>query len=240
YWRVASDEINYRRFFEITDLAGVRQEDRTVFEATHGLILRLAKKGGIDGLRIDHPDGLADPQQYLERLQETFRRPWVVVEKILADHEAMRSDWPVHGETGYRFVNLLTGVFIDTSAESRFDRIYERFTGERERFEDISIRSRHLIMATTLAAELLMLSSWLARIAAGNRLTRDFTQSGLSKALADVAARFPVYRSYVSERGVSESDRRWIDWEIKAVMRQSLIADPRVFYILHVCFTILA
>jgi len=238
YWRVASDEINYRRFFEITDLAGVRQEDRTVFEATHGLILRLAKKGGVDGLRIDHPDGLSDPQQYLEQLQETFRRPWVVVEKILADHEAMRSDWPVHGETGYRFVNLLTGVFIDASAESRFDLIYQRFTGERQSFEDIAIRSRHLIMATTLAAELLMLSSWLARIAAGNRFTRDFTQSGLSKALADVAARFPVYRSYVSERGVKDSDRRWIDWAIKAAKRQSLIADPSVFDFIHGVLTL--
>ena len=238
YWRVASDEINYRRFFEITDLAGVRQEDRTVFEATHGLILRLAKKGGVDGLRIDHPDGLSDPQQYLERLQETFRRPWVVVEKILADHEQLRSDWPVHGETGYRFVNLLTGVFVDAENEGRFDRIYQRFTGQYERFEDISIRSRHLIMATTLAAELLMLSGWLARIAAGNRLTRDFTQSGLSKALADIAARFPVYRSYVSERGVADSDRRWIDWAVKAAKRGSLIADPSIFDFIHGVLTL--
>src|SRR3954467_9402348 len=163
YWRVASDDINYRRFFEITDLAGIRIEDKTVFEATHALIHRLAKRGGIDGLRIDHPDGLSDPQQYLERLQEAFGRPWVVVEKILAEHEQLKSDWPVHGETGYRFVNLLTGVYIDQAAEGLFDRIYQRFTGERLSFEDIAIRSRHLIMATTLAAELLMLSSWLPR-----------------------------------------------------------------------------
>ncbi|HUQ75262.1 MAG TPA: malto-oligosyltrehalose synthase [Burkholderiales bacterium] len=240
YWRVASDEINYRRFFEITDLAGVRQEDRTVFEATHALIRRLAKNGGVDGLRIDHPDGLADPQQYLGQLQESFSRPWVVVEKILAEHEAMPSAWPVHGETGYRFVNLLTGVFIDPQAESRFDRIYQRFTGERQGFAEMSIQSRHLIMATTLAAELLMLSTWLARIAAGNRLTRDFTQSGLSKALADIAARFPVYRSYVSPRGVSDSDRHWIDWAVKAAKRGSLIADPSVFDFIHGVLTLSA
>src|SRR5207248_2982080 len=111
YWRVASDEINYPRFFEITDLAGIRVEDRTVFEATHGLICRLARRGSIDGLRIDHPDGLADPQEYLERLNETFARPWIVVEKILADYEHLQEDWPIHGTTGYRFVNVLSGVF---------------------------------------------------------------------------------------------------------------------------------
>jgi len=229
FWRVASDEINYRRFFEITDLAGLRQEDKTVFEATHGLLCRLAKRGGIDGLRIDHPDGLADPQQYLERLSQAFTRPWVVVEKILADYEPLREDWAIHGTTGYRFVNVLTGVFVDASAEAHFDRVYQRFTGERASFEEISVWSRHLIMATTLAAELLMLSNWLARIASGNRFTRDYTASGLRKALAEVAAHFPVYRSYVSARGVSDSDRRWIDWAVKAARRSSRIADPAIF-----------
>jgi (1->4)-alpha-D-glucan 1-alpha-D-glucosylmutase len=229
YWRVASDEINYRRFFEITDLAGIRVEDRTVFEATHALIARLARAGGVDGVRIDHPDGLADPKEYFERLTELFPRRWVVLEKILADHEKLPEDWPVHGETGYRFVNLLTGVFVDPAAEPRFERIYERFTGERRRFAEISRESRMLIMNTTLAAELYMLSNWLARIAAGNRHTRDYTASGLRKALAEIAAQFPVYRSYVSPRGVSEADRRTIDRAVKAAKRASHIADPSVF-----------
>ncbi|TMH70585.1 MAG: malto-oligosyltrehalose synthase, partial [Betaproteobacteria bacterium] len=238
YWRVASDEINYRRFFEITDLAGIRVEDRTVFEATHGLICRLAKRGSIDGLRIDHPDGLADPREYLERLNETFVRPWIVVEKILADYEHLPEDWPIHGTTGYRFVNVLSGVFIDKDAESHFDRVYQRFTGERAAFEEISVASRNLIMNTTLAAELLMLSNWLARIAAGNRFTRDFTASGLSKALAEIAARFPVYRSYVSARGVSETDRKWIDWAVRAAKRGSRVADPSVFDFVHGVLTL--
>ncbi|HET7298620.1 MAG TPA: 4-alpha-glucanotransferase, partial [Burkholderiales bacterium] len=115
YWRVASDEINYRRFFEITDLAGLRSEDPEVFEATHALAARLAQRGGIDGVRIDHPDGLADPRQYFERLARVFPRRWIVVEKILAEHEELPGDWPVHGETGYRFANLLTGLFIDAA-----------------------------------------------------------------------------------------------------------------------------
>ncbi len=229
YWRVASDEINYRRFFEITDLAGVRVEDPAVFEATHALVARLSRRGGIDGVRIDHPDGLADPRQYFERLAALFPRRWIVIEKILADHEKLPEDWPVHGETGYRFANLLTGVFIDPSAEQRFHRVYQRFTGERRSFEAIAYESRMLIMATTLAAELYRLSRWLARIAAGNRYTRDYTASGLRKALAEIAAHFPVYRSYVSPRGVADGDRRWIDWAVNAARRASRIADPSVF-----------
>jgi (1->4)-alpha-D-glucan 1-alpha-D-glucosylmutase len=229
YWRVASDEINYRRFFEITDLAGIRVEDRAVFEATHRLLCRLAKRGGIDGVRIDHPDGLADPRAYLERLQQALVRPWIVVEKILADYEALPEDWPIHGTTGYRFVNVLTGLFVDRSAESRFDRAYQRFTRERASFEEIAVASRTLIMNTTLAAELWMLSDWLARIAAGNRFTRDHTASGLRKALAEIAARFPVYRTYVSERGVSDADRKWIGWAVRAAKRASRVADPSVF-----------
>ena len=237
YWRVASDEINYRRFFEITDLAGIRVEDRTVFEATHGLVSRLAKgsgklaegSGGIDGVRIDHPDGLADPKEYFERLRELFPRRWIVIEKILAEHEQLPEDWPVHGETGYRFVNLLTGVFIDASAESRFDRIYQRFTGHRRSFVEIARESRWLIMATTLAAELYMLSNWLARIAGGNRFTRDYTASGLRRALGEIAAQFPVYRTYVSARGVSDNDRRMIEATVNAAKRSSRLADPSVF-----------
>ncbi|HEX6156180.1 MAG TPA: malto-oligosyltrehalose synthase, partial [Burkholderiales bacterium] len=229
FWRVASDDINYRRFFEITDLAGLRQEDRTVFEATHSLVSRLARAGGIDGVRIDHPDGLADPAQYFERLAELFPRRWIVIEKILAEHEPMPRDWPVHGETGYRYANLLSGVFVDPGAESRIDRIYHRFTHERRGFDEIAYMSRMLIMATTLAAELAMLAEWLADIAAGNRSTRDYTAGGLRKALAEIAARFPVYRSYVSARGVSDSDRRWIDWAINAAKRGSRVADPSVF-----------
>ena len=229
YWRVASDEINYRRFFEITDLAGVRAEDPKVFEETHRLVARLARRGGVDGVRIDHPDGLADPGEYLERLHRLFVKPWIVVEKILADYEALREDWPVDGTTGYRFANVLTGVFIDAASERQFDRIWQRFTLERRSFDEIAVESRYLIMGTTLAAELLMLSNWLARIAAGNRKTRDYTASGLRKALAEIAARFPVYRTYVSQRGVADSDRRWIDWAVSAAKRASRIADPGVF-----------
>jgi len=229
FWRVASDEINYRRFFEITDLAALRAEDRAVFDATHALIGRLARRPGVDGLRVDHPDGLADPEQYFERLQELGRRPWLLIEKILADHEPLRAEWKVHGTTGYRYANLLTGLFVDGAAASRFDRIYQRFTGERQSFDEISYQSRLLIMGTTLSAELHGLGRRLARIASGNRRTRDYTDGVLRRALAEIAARFPVYRTYVTGRGVHDADRRYIDWAVNAARRASRIADPSVF-----------
>ena len=229
YWRVASDEINYRRFFEITDLAALRTEDPAVFEATHRLIARLARRPGVDGVRVDHPDGLADPAEYLARLRGLFARPWLLVEKIRADYEKLPADWPVQGTTGYRFANLLTGLFIDAGAAARFERIYQRFTGERRSFDEHAYEGRMLIMGTTLFAELNMLAGRLARIAAGNRRTRDYTASVLRKALVEVAARFPVYRTYVGARGVSEPDRRHIEWAVRAARRASRIADPSVF-----------
>src|SRR5690606_11804564 len=181
YWRVASDEINYRRFFEIADLAALRVEGEEVFRATHAFVARLCARPGVDGLRIDHPDGLADPHTYVERLGRLCGKPWIVVEKITAGHETLPAGWAVHGTTGYRFANLLTGLFVDREAESRFDRIYQRFTGEREPFEEIARESRMLIMGTTLAADLNMLATRLERIAAGNRYTRDYTVGGLRR-----------------------------------------------------------
>ncbi|HEX6691238.1 MAG TPA: 4-alpha-glucanotransferase, partial [Burkholderiales bacterium] len=166
YWRVASDEINYRRFFEIAELAALCVEDPEVFEQTHAFIGKLAQRPGVDGARVDHPDGLADPRRYLEHLAALFERPpWLLVEKILADHEALPEDWSAHGTTGYRFANLLTGLFVDTAAEQHFDRAYRRFTGEQRSFDEIARMSRVLIMSTTLAAELDLLAGRLARIA---------------------------------------------------------------------------
>ena len=229
FWRVAGDEINYRRFFEIVDLAALRQEDRQVFEATHELVARLAQRPGVDGLRIDHPDGLADPREYFERLRERCGPRWVVAEKIVAEHESLPQEWPVHGTTGYRFANLLTGLFIDRNVEAKFDRIYHRFTGDRRSFEEISRQSRLLIMGTTLAADLNRLAARLAHIADGNRFTRDYTMNGLRRAIAEVASHFPVYRTYVTERGASDTDRRHIDWAVGRARRSSRIADPSVF-----------
>ncbi|MDZ4097990.1 MAG: malto-oligosyltrehalose synthase, partial [Methylophilaceae bacterium] len=127
-------EINYRRFFDINDLAGLRMENDEVFEATHQLLLRLVHEGKLDGLRLDHPDGLYDPEAYFCKLVERCSRagqpPYLVVEKILAVNEQLRTSWPVHGTTGYEFTNLLNGLFVVTSNAERIERLYKSFIGE--------------------------------------------------------------------------------------------------------------
>ncbi|MBX3589628.1 MAG: malto-oligosyltrehalose synthase [Burkholderiaceae bacterium] len=244
YWRVASDEINYRRFFDINDLAGLRIEDEAVFEATHARVLELAADGRIDGLRIDHPDGLYDPGEYFARLQQGYvrrsgappefddgrpSRPlYVVIEKIAAAHERVPEQWAIHGTTGYRFAAVANGLFVDPAARDRIDRTWRAFTGERDSFEDMAYEGRQLIMRNALAAELTVLASELLRIARANRRTRDYTFNALRRALADVAACIPVYRTYLTDRA-SKQDRRYIQWAIGRAVRRSRAADTTIY-----------
>jgi (1->4)-alpha-D-glucan 1-alpha-D-glucosylmutase len=242
FWRVASDEINYRRFFDINDLAALRMEDPAVFEATHRFVLDLVTQGKVDGLRIDHPDGLYDPGEYFGRLQERARGGpppadapaaplplYLVIEKILADHERLPDDWPIHGATGYRFANLANALFVDPAAARRLTRIYDDFIGEAVDFEELVYRAKKLIMDTALASELNVLANRLARIATMNRDTCDFTLNGLRDALAEVVASFPVYRSYVSGNGLSPDDRRHIEWAVAVAKKRSPAADVSIF-----------
>jgi (1->4)-alpha-D-glucan 1-alpha-D-glucosylmutase len=243
YWRVASDEINYRRFFDINDLAALRTEDERVFEATHRLLFRLLGDGKIDGVRIDHPDGLHDPLQYVQRLQarvmahagvpasrgEAPARPlYLVIEKILADFERLPEHWPVHGTTGYRFANLVNALFVDVAAETRMDRIYEGFIRERPDYDAILFQAKLLIIRTALAAELNVLANRLVRIARADRHTRDFTLNSLREVLAAVVAGFPVYRTYISD-SIAAEDKRYIEWAVAAARRSGALADADVF-----------
>lgn len=232
YWRVGSDEINYRRFFAVNDLAGIRVEDERVFEATHRLVLRLVKSGGVNGLRIDHPDGLYDPAGYLRRLQgaaaEASGEPiYVLVEKILGPHERLPEDWPVSGTTGYEFTNLANGLFVDSAGEVGMDRAYRRFLGEKMDFEEILYDCKKLIMQNALASELDVLLRLLLRISEYGR-SYDFTMNVLRDALSEVVARFPVYRTYVTAGAVSESDRRYVD-EAVSRAKKSTAAEAAVF-----------
>lgn len=238
FWRVASHEINYRRFFDINDLAALRMEDPTVFESTHRFVLDLVRQGKVDGLRIDHPDGLYDPGRYFAQLQEhaggRALEPgdapplYLVIEKILAEHEQLPADWPIHGATGYRFANLANNLFIDTTAKRRMTRIYADFIGtgaEKGEFEPLVHQTKQLIMDTALSSELNVLANRLARIAALDRRTCDFTLHSLRDALAEVVACFPVYRTYVSETSLSADDRRHIDWAVGIAKKHSPAAD---------------
>ncbi|MGE3678948.1 MAG: malto-oligosyltrehalose synthase, partial [Burkholderiales bacterium] len=246
YWRVASDEINYRRFFDINDLAALRMEDEQVFEATHAFVLELAAAGKVDGLRIDHPDGLYDPAQYFRRLQEGYARRaglpppatdaqgrperplYVVAEKITAPHENVPESWHVHGTTGYRFAMVVNGVLVDTTAERRLERIWRAFARETHGFAELAYLGKRAIMRSALASELTVLATELLRIARADRRTRDYTFNTLRLALAEVAACMPVYRTYIAEKP-SQQDLRYVDWAVAQARRRSHAADVSIF-----------
>jgi (1->4)-alpha-D-glucan 1-alpha-D-glucosylmutase len=257
YWRVAPDEINYRRFFDINDLAALSMEREEVFRDTHALILQLVVEGKVDGLRVDHPDGLHDPKRYFERLQRAYvdrarsvetetRHPplpqgeretcalYVVAEKILAPDEPLPDDWPVHGTTGYDFLNMVNGLFVDQAAEEPFTRLYQEWTGDDTTFEDLVYEKKRLILDVALASELQMLAHRLDRFAQKHRRSRDYTLSGLRGALREVIACFPVYRTYVSKSdGVHGSDRAHVETAVRRATERNPSTDPAVFYFIR-------
>ena len=229
YWRVAQDEINYRRFFDINDLAALRQEHPPVFDATHRLILELVKDGSVSGLRIDHPDGLYDPREYFRRLQDACGKPtYVLVEKITAPFENLPGEWAVHGTTGYRFANVVNGLFVDAGAEARLTRTYAAFIGDETPFRTIARNAKRTILRNALASELTVLTSRLMKIARADRTTRDFTFTTLREGLTEVIAAFPVYRTYIDEH-VRADDRKYIDWAVTLARNESRAADVSVF-----------
>ena len=252
-WRIAADEINYRRFFDINDLAGIRMENPELFELTHRMIGRLVAQGALQGIRLDHIDGLYDPLDYLIRLYKylgRFGAPadvrakgrdrfYILVEKILSLDESLPQPWPVAGTTGYDFITELNGVFVNRAAEAAFDRIYRDFTGETETFDEIVETAKHLVIGALLPSDLNRLTRRLKTIADRDWNTRDFSQNRLRQALTEVVAGFQVYRTYITSRTTSAEDRRrigeavaharaawlWPDTEIFAFVEKALTGD---------------
>ncbi len=246
YWRVAADDINYRRFFDINGLAALRAEHPEVFEATHRRIFEWVAEGKVDALRIDHPDGLLDPLGYCTEVQrraalarganaENARDNgqdlpiYLVLEKILADHEKLATSWPVHGTTGYRFMNVVNGLFVDVDARNRFDRLYAAFIGHRLEFDRVLRESKTLIAVHALASDLNLLTTALTRIAKGRRDTCDFTLNSLRRALVDIVACFPVYRTYVTSGQCPGEARHYIEWAVGVAKRVSAAAEISVY-----------
>jgi (1->4)-alpha-D-glucan 1-alpha-D-glucosylmutase len=235
YWRVAADEINYRRFFDVNTLAALRMDDPAVFAAAHSLILELVAAGKIDGLRIDHSDGLYDPEAYFVRLQAALReasgieRFYVITEKIIAPHERMPAQWQVSGTTGYEFGALTTAWLVNSSSETALTRFYAQFTGESADFGEIAYQGKRLVMRIALAAELEGLATQLDRLAQQDRHTADFTRPALREAILECIACFPVYRTYVSASGASDDDRRTVQWAVNVARKRSFAADLSVF-----------
>jgi (1->4)-alpha-D-glucan 1-alpha-D-glucosylmutase len=303
FWRVASDEINYRRFFDVNELAAIATEREDVFRAVHKKLLAWLAAGDADGLRIDHPDGLFDPKQYLVRLQSHYllatakavfeanrdaypgidwdrdeaailerlaatnpspdpsparggekdvggESPpspsgkgagglgspdhplYVVVEKILADNEPLPADWVCDGTTGYEFLNAVNGLLVDPAGEGPLTRLYQEFTGLTDPFPEVAYEKKHLILSSSLSSELTALAHQLDRLARLDRRSRDFTLNGIRRALGEVIAHFPVYRSYVNG-GVHDTDKAVIGRAVTRARRRNPMLGRAIFHFIR-------
>ncbi|HXT13558.1 MAG TPA: malto-oligosyltrehalose synthase [Candidatus Angelobacter sp.] len=222
YWRVASEEINYRRFFDVTEMVALKMELPEVFRETHRLIFEWLNAGKITGLRIDHPDGLWNPKEYLERLQKEGPR-YILVEKILSGNEPLPADWPVDGTTGYDFLNRMNGLFVDGANADALEAFYREFTGCNTTFEQIVYESRKQVLERSFASELNSLTHRLATVAAKTPSGRDFTFTELRRATVEIIASFPVYRTYITNAvdKVSEQDQEVIRTAMKEARKRN-------------------
>ncbi|HWG74502.1 MAG TPA: malto-oligosyltrehalose synthase [Acidimicrobiales bacterium] len=198
WWRTAAEELDYRRFFDINDLAAIRVEDPQVFEASHTLVLRWLAAGVVDGLRIDHIDGLRDPAAYLGRVQDSVPGAWLIVEKILEAGEVLPDRWPVAGTTGYDWLSTVGGLLVDPSGYERLLGVYRGFTGDEQAYPDVVHRAKLEVLDGPLSADLSRLVAHLARICERHRRYRDFTRRDLRDVLGEVIAGFDVYRTYTA------------------------------------------
>ncbi len=236
FWRVAGEEINYRRFFDINELAALRVEDPAVFAATHRLLFQLVGEAPVTALRIDHPDGLYAPTEYFRRLREGAGRPIAVyAEKILAPGERLPASWPVEGTTGYEFLNLVNGIFVDRSQARAMEQLYARLIKERPPFTEVAYECKQLIMQTSMASELNMLGHRLDDISEKHRSSRDFTLPSLTRALREVMANFPVYRTYVGDdgNGPSEAEREYIARAVGQAKRRTPTTSASIYDWIH-------
>ncbi len=246
FWRVAAEEINYRRFFDINDLAAIRMELPEVFHATHQLLLELVHAGAVTGLRIDHPDGLLLPREYFEKLQQNCaealqvpppsdqRAIYLIVEKILTGNEKLPQDWPIHGTTGYEFGKEVTQLLVDASAEAAMTNIYRRFIGHSVHFGHLVYAKKRQVMRLSLANDVNVLGNMADRLSEQNRWFRDFTLQALARAVRETIACFPVYRTYLAPgQSVREEDQQVVERAIAAAKRRNPAIDTSVFNFLR-------
>ena len=206
FWKTASSELDYRRFFDIDALAGIRVENPLVFDEVHRLPLQWVREGSVQGLRVDHPDGLLDPTGYFQRLVAAAPRAWVVAEKILEPGESLRTDWPVAGTTGYEFLNTVNGLFIDPAGEVPLTQTYEGYTGNFQDVEAVIETAKSIVLDTMLTTDVERLTNLLSRTCEQDRSRRDYIRSDLRDAVRALIVAFPVYRTYV--RAGAPADER--------------------------------
>ena len=219
YWQDPNEGINYRRFFAISELVGIRAEDPLVFDATHDQVFKLSAEGAIRGLRVDHIDGLRDPAGYLNRLQERLAASqhgepgstYILVEKILSRGETLPDDWPISGTTGYEYLNAANGLFVCPSGASKLEEIYFDFISKKMAFSDVVYEKKKLVMNSLLRVEMRSLGRQLADLAANDRYARNLLRPELMDALIEVTACFPTYRTYIKNLDTPETPRKWIE-----------------------------
>ena len=231
YWKTAGEELMYRRFFDVNTLVGLRMENETVFADTHSLVLDWLQRGVLDGIRIDHPDGLRDPEQYFKRLRAAATDGWIVAEKILEPGEPLRTNWPIHGTTGYDFLYRVGGLFIDPEGLERITEAYEQFTGETIGFEDLCRQNKLLVLRDILGSDITRLVSIFVQICESHRDHRDYTRPDIQRALREVVASFPVYRTYLvsGSSEVGTLDRHYITEATEKAKQHREDVDPELF-----------
>ncbi len=230
WWRTAGRDLGYRRFFDVNSLIGLRSEDPQVFEDTHRRILELVENGIVSGLRIDHIDGLRDPQQYLDRLRKAAPEAWIVVEKVLEAGEQLPQTWPVAGTTGYDFLNLVGGLFVDPGGEEPLTVFYAEFTGESAGYARTAYERKMFVLREVLGSDVNRLANLLLEICERHRRHRDYSRHQLTDALREVIARFPVYRTYVRARAdITAADRRYIEEATRSAIEERPELDAPLF-----------
>jgi (1->4)-alpha-D-glucan 1-alpha-D-glucosylmutase len=245
HWRLASSDINYRRFFDINTLAGLRVEDSGTFDAIHRLVKKLIAEGRLQGLRLDHIDGLRDPAQYFQRLRRLIRdargedaKPlYMVVEKILGEHEKLPPFTGVHGTTGYEWLNAVTQVLVDGKGLEPLDEVWRQISNMPPRLAPVLKDAKRRVLETLLTSEFTVLTRLLARIAAGHYSTRDFSADSLRQALELYILHFPIYRTYLTSAGPTGHDRALILQTIEKARADWFAADEGIFEFLRDALT---
>ncbi|MGJ4928795.1 malto-oligosyltrehalose synthase [Bradyrhizobium sp. HKCCYLS2038] len=245
HWRLASSDINYRRFFDVNTLAGLRVEDAGTFEAIHRLVKKLIASGQLQGLRLDHIDGLRDPAQYFQRLRRLIRDArgpavgpfYVVIEKILCEHEKLPNFTGVHGTTGYEWMNVITQLLIDGKGLEPLDEIWRQISNKPPKLDPVIKEAKRRVLQTLLTSEFTVLTRLLARIANGHYSTRDYSEDSLRQALELYVLHFPVYRTYLTAAGPTEADRKLIDHAVAAARAEWFASDGSIFDFLRDALT---
>ncbi len=245
HWRLASSDINYRRFFDVNTLAGLRVEDAATFEAMHSLVKRLIAEDRLQGLRLDHIDGLRDPAQYFHRLRRLIRDArgdskepfYLVIEKILGEGEPLTSFSGVHGTTGYEWLNVITQVLVDGNGLGPLDEIWRQVSNQSPKLDPVLKRAKRRVLETLLTSEFTVLTRLLARIASGHYSTRDFSADSLRQALELYVLHFPVYRTYLTAGGPTTPDRALISETIEKARADWFAADEGIFDFLRDALT---